>query len=134
MTWTWEEIDTWLLDYPIAESQHVSIEAFNRVDGTFGRDWMEAHAASERGATVVLEMVRLGQFLEKLDRAKAPEGLIERLRLRRSDALAELEAIALVMPDDKSVYLDCEPEVRVGKRLRKPDHRVRERVGDPWTY
>ncbi len=42
MPWTWEEIEAVWLGGGTAYTPEAVVEAFNRVEATFGREWMEA--------------------------------------------------------------------------------------------
>jgi hypothetical protein len=134
--WTWEVIERdWLGGGQLADEPDVVVAAFNRVRAEFGDDWIEATRTRERarGALPTLNVVVLGKQLVHLDGAHGCEGLLKKFRQDDESARAELAAISLIVPDDGSVGLECEPSVRIGERVRKPDFRVKAEDG-PWTY
>jgi hypothetical protein len=139
VTYTWNEIrDGWLQDGRIAHSPDEIVEAFNRAERVFGRDWVDAKLTpmpnlSTHGALVTLTVVDWGRLLGCLEDVGNADPLLARLRAGRSDALAELRAISLLRATRADVQVELEPVVTIAGRDRKPDLRVR--VGEePWTY
>jgi hypothetical protein len=139
MTWTRDKIEReWLGGSPIAVGEEVATNAFNRVDAILGPDWIEryraAHGgANRRGPMLTLPVVILGNELAHIKGATGCEGLVRKLRRLKTDAEAELHAIALVMTGLDDLRLECEPRVIASGRKRKADFRV-AKDRDHWVY
>jgi hypothetical protein len=139
MSWTWEEIEAdWLVGSPLAARPETVVEAFNRVERTFSRDWIEALRSSvvgtERaGAGPTLYMVSMGLLIASLDGIFGADKLLELLKQGKHSAIAEVTAIHLVRAARPDVTVELFPEVQVGNRRRQPDFRARAGSGD-WTY
>jgi hypothetical protein len=139
MPWSWEEIERdWLAGSVVADVPDVVVEAFNRVEARFGREWIEASRQHEgsvgpvRGTVPTLNIIVLGRQLRALEESSGCGVLMNKLRAREPSASAELDAIWLASHDQK-VELECEPEVEISGRLRKPDFRLR-RDAESWSY
>jgi hypothetical protein len=149
MPWTWKQIEQdWLLDGRVAPDPSTVVEAFERVEAAFGRDWIEqsriqplvvprgspAQTTIDRGAYPVLTVVKMGGLLVSLEGIPGADTLIGKLRRGERAAIAEATAIHLLRQHPSDSEVELEPVVPVaGRPDRKGDFRVR-RSGDPWTY
>jgi len=66
MTWTWDEIRRdWLHDGGLADEPEVVVDAFNRVESYFGRNWIEQSrvwgGVLVRGSAPTLNVVTRGR-------------------------------------------------------------------------
>jgi hypothetical protein len=149
MPWTWKQIEQdWLLDGRVAVDPSTVVEAFERVEAAFGRDWIEqsrtlspvvpkgspVQNALDRGAYRVLTVVKTGALLASLEGIPGADTLIGKLRRGERAAIAEATAIHLLRQHPSGSEVDLEPLVTIpGRPDKKSDFRVR-RNGDPWTY
>jgi hypothetical protein len=149
MPWTWKQIEQdWLLDGRVAPDPSTVVEAFERVEAAFGRDWIEqsriqplvvprgspAQTTIDGGAYPVLTVVKMGGLLVSLEGIPGADTLIGKLRRGERAAIAEATAIHLLRQHPSDSEVELEPVVPVaGRPDRKGDFRVR-RSGDPWTY
>jgi hypothetical protein len=137
--WTWEEIDeAWLGGATgHADPGPVFVDAFDRVERFFGREWLlEMHGGGSGLHNAVL-VATLGKQLRILETASGCLSLVRQLRLRNPDARAELHAISIALPRPTgSIALECEPVIAVAGRSRRPDFRLaQDGTDDPeWTY
>ncbi len=138
--WSWEEIEgDWLQGAQLAADRETVVEAFNRVEARFGRDWIEATRLQPgaigpvRGTVPTLDIAVLGEQLAVLDRATGCDRLLEKLRNRELSASAELMAIHRAAGGTPDVRVGCEPKVTVGDRERRPDFRL-AKGEEPWVY
>src|SRR5512132_976017 len=82
MPWTWKQIEQdWLLDGRVAPDPSTVVEAFERVEAAFGRDWIEQsptlpsvvpkgaapQVTIDRGAYPVRTVVKMGTLLASLE-------------------------------------------------------------------
>jgi hypothetical protein len=139
MTWSWVEIEQdWLAGGVLAEEPDAVVEAFDRVEEYFGHEWMEQSRMHEgaigpaRGTSPTLNITILGQELAMLEVSSGCETLVQKLRDRVPSASAELDALWLA-GHGQEVDVECEPEVDVAGRLRKPDFRIRPKA-EAWTF
>jgi hypothetical protein len=149
MRWTWKQIEQdWLVDGRVAARPNTVVEAFNRVEAAFGRDWIEQsrtqplvvpkgappQTTTIRGAHPVLRVVKMGGLLASLEGIPGADALIGKLRRGERAGTAEATAIHLLRQDSSDSEVELEPVVPVaGRPDKKVDFRVR-RDGDPWTY
>ena len=139
MTYTWQEIEQhWLSGAVLDISPDEAVTAFNHLEATFGRAWVEkvrrtSSGSITQGAAPTLRVVTLGLMLQTLDGVSNKDGLLQRLRQNRPDAQAELRAIYLLRSDSQDVSVEIEPEVVVGRRNRVPDFRTRL-TDSEWIY
>lgn len=138
MSFDWEELHRdWLAGGRVAVSPEDVVRAFRRVEGQFGRQWVEATRVRQeivhRGPQSVLSIITLGRELELLQDAKNANGLLARLRRRQPSASAELHAIYVTRSGASGTELELEPQVVIGDRSRAADFRVRRSSGD-WIY
>lgn len=149
MPWTWKQIEQdWLLDGRVAPNPSIVVEAFERVEATFGRDWIEQSrtlptvapkgtppkTTVDRGAYPVLTVVKMGALLTSLEGIPDIDALIGKLRRGERAATAEATAIHLLRQHPPDSEVELEPVVPVaGRPDKKVDFRVR-RNSDPWTY
>lgn len=140
MVWTWDDIERqWLRDGRIAYSAEEAVAAFNLVERTLGREWMKAHNTTGNvdevwGPGPTATIVRMGLRLASLEGLGGAEELIRRILRKDLSALAELTTVHLLRRDRPSVTVELWPDVTVSGGPRKPDLRVREDAGHPWTY
>jgi hypothetical protein len=149
MPWTWKQIEQdWLHDGRVATEPSVVVEAFERVEAAFGRDWIEQsrvlplvvpkgvppQSTITGGSHPVLRVVKMGALLAALEGVSAADALTAKLRRGERGARAEATAIYLLRQHPSDSILELEPAVPVlGRSDRKGDFRVR-RNGHPWTY
>jgi hypothetical protein len=149
MPWTWKQIEQdWLRDGRVAPAPSTVVEAFERVEACFGRDWIEQSrtlspvvpkgappkATIDRGAYPVLTVVKMGGLLTSLEGIPGADTLIGKLRRGERAAMAEATAIHLLRQQPSDSEVELEPVVLVpGRPDKKVDFRVR-RNSDPWTY
>jgi len=140
MTWSWDEIDNdWLEGAAIATAPDDAVAAFERAERFFGRSWIEAGRTQQtaagpvliRGSSPTLNVIVLGEHLVVLEAAVGCRSVVDKLKARDSSAYAELTAMWLTHTDGTD--LECEPEVAVGARRRKPDFRLKDPEG-LYTY
>jgi hypothetical protein len=120
MPWTWKQIEQdWLLDGRVAPDPSIVVEAFERVEATFGRDWIEEsrtlptvapkgtppQTTIDRGAYPVLTVVKMGALLTSL------EGIPD------TDALIGSFAAASVQPPQKPRPSTCFDNIPPTARL-----------------
>jgi len=130
--WTWGRIVAECLGGSglIADGDEVAVEAFNRIDAILGPEWIEryraAHGGSDRrGLVITMNLVILGKELANIDGVRGSAEIIRKLRELRTDPIAELDAIALVMVGSDDLRLECEPTIPVpGREARKADFRI----------
>jgi hypothetical protein len=149
MAWTWKQIEQdWLADGRVATEPSAVVEAFERVETAFGREWIEQSRVHPlvvpkgsapqttvvRGSSPVLAVVQMGRLLTPLEGIPGVDTLMQKLRRGERAAMAEATAIYLLRQHPSDSVLELEPVVPVaGRSDRKGDFRVR-RNGDPWTY
>jgi len=95
MAWTWKQIEQdWLDDGRLATNPSAVVEAFERVEAAFGRDWIEQSRVQPlvvpkgsppqttviRGSDPVLTVVQMGGLLASLEGIPVVDGLIRKLR------------------------------------------------------
>lgn len=139
MAFSWDEInDDWLVGSRLALANDEVVAAFNKVDGIFGRPWVEARrvvsGAVVRGTQPTLGVVTLGQFLTILGDAPNTDGLLTKVRDGDDSAWAELAAIYLICSGRPDLELEIEPTVIINGRERMPDCRVRHIDNGDWVY
>ena len=110
MSWTWKQIEQdWLLDGRVAPDPSTVVEAFERVEGAFGRDWIEQSRTlplmvpkgspaqtTDRGVYPVLTVVKMGGLLASLEGIPGADTLIGKLRRGERAGTAEATAIHLL--------------------------------------
>jgi hypothetical protein len=149
MAWTWKQIEQdWLAGGRVATEPSAVIEAFERVEAVFGRDWIEQSRVHPlvvpkgsspqttvvRGSDPVLTVVQMGGLLGSLEGIPDVDTLMKKLRRGERAAMAEATAIHLLRQHPSDSVVELEPTVPVaGRSDRKGDFRVR-RNGEPWTY
>ncbi|MDO8431541.1 MAG: hypothetical protein Q7S58_03935 [Candidatus Binatus sp.] len=134
MSWHLEDIErNWLKGAAIAVTPEELVDAFDRTEAIFGREWLRARNATAWGAAPTLEVVRTGIKLAALDGVVGAEKLIERVRAGETSADAELTAVYLLRHSRSTAEIELYPPISVANRTRVPDFRVRDRL-DPWTY
>jgi hypothetical protein len=149
MAWTWKQIEQdWLAGGRVATEPSAVIEAFERVEAVFGRDWIEQSRVHPlvvpkgsspqttvvRGSDPVLTVVQMGGLLGSLEGIPDVDTLMKKLRRGERAAMAEATAIHLLRQHPSDSVVKLEPTVPVaGRSDRKGDFRVR-RNGEPWTY
>jgi len=149
MAWTWKQIEQdWLAGGRVATEPSAVIEAFERVEAVFGRDWIEQSRVHPlvvprgsppqttvvRGSDPVLTVVQMGGLLGSLEGVPDVDTLMKKLRRGERAAMAEATAIHLLRQHPSDSVVELEPTVPVaGRSDRKGDFRVR-RNGEPWTY
>ncbi len=139
VSYTWDEIEQdWLGALAnLALSNEVVVAAFNGVERTFGRDWMETTRTLSGGRSTgvgpVLGVVSTGQWLESLHGIEDTGRLLEGLRSHDRAARTEAIAIHLLRSNDPRLEVELEPTVEVAGRDRVPDFRARK-DGSAWTY
>jgi hypothetical protein len=149
MPWTWKQIEQdWLGSGRVASDPSTIVEAFERVEATLGRDWIEQSRtlplATRKGSppqtTIVggshpvLRVVRMGALLASLEGIADTAPVIDRLRRSERSARAEATAVHLLRQHPSDSVVQLEPVIPIaGRPNRKGDFRVR-RNGDPWTY
>jgi hypothetical protein len=149
MAWTWKQIEQdWLAGGRVSTDPSAVVEAFERVEAAFGRDWIEQSRVHPlvvpkgsprqttvvRGSDPVLAVVQMGGLLASLEGIPAVDTLIKKLGRGERAAMAEATAIHLLRQHPGDSVVELEPAVPVaGRSDRKGDFRVR-RNGDPWTY
>src|SRR5512133_600157 len=104
MPCTWKQIEQdWLLDGRVAIDPSTVVEAFERVEAAFGRDWIEQSrtlppvvpkgaprkVTIDRGAYPVLTVVKTGELLASLEGIPGVDTLIGKLRRGERSATAE---------------------------------------------
>ncbi len=137
--WTMDAVEReWLRGGRIAYHPHDVVDAFNVVERTLGRVWMEASRTFDGmvawGPNSTAAIVDMGQQLASLEGVVGAEELITRLKRNDESANAELTAVHLLRRDRPSAEVELGPVVTVGTGSRKPDFRVRAEASDPWTY
>ncbi len=138
MPWKWEDIKSdWLAGGRLALAPEDVVDAFNRVERAFGRDWIKSsrmsYGSPARGTAPTLHIVTMGQRIASLDGVTGAEALLERLRQNDPSAYAEGAAIYLLQSGQTDVSVELAPSVVVGDRLRQPDFRARHK-DEAWTY
>ncbi len=149
MAWTWEEIETdWLEDGRVADEPGDVVAAFEQVEASFGRQWIERSRVrravmspaappavmTERGSLPVLRVVAMGRLLASLEGIPGTERMIRKLRKGDRAAEAEATAIRLLRARSADSIVELEPVVSIPDQAdRRADFRVR-RSGEPWTY
>ena len=149
MAWTWKQIEQdWLAGGRVASEPSAVVEAFERVEAVFGRDWIEQsrihplvvpkssppQSTVVRGSDPILTVVQMGGLLASLEGIPGADALMQKLRRGERAAMAEATAIHLLRQHSSDSVVELEPTVSVaGRSDRKGDFRVR-RNGDPWTY
>src|SRR5262249_28962335 len=108
---TSDEIEErWLGGCAVEVDIHQLVDSFNRLEGVFGRPWLDRSLESGVvGPVVTLPLHVLGVQLAVLQRAVGKEKLVARLRNGERAAHSELHALALCSPDDQ-VEIEIEPE------------------------
>jgi hypothetical protein len=136
--WEWEEIEReWLAGSAVSASPAEVVDAFDRVEAMFGRDWITASREQaggvSQGSLPTLNIVTLGQLMAAVDGVRGSESLLEKIRRSDETAWVELSAIHLLRSPNSSVAVELEPVVLISGRERKPDFRVQKADSD-WTY
>jgi hypothetical protein len=139
MAWTWAEIENdWLVGNRIALPPQTVVDAFDRVERTFGREWIESsrlqNGIPTHGTRPTLHVAFMGQLVAALDGLAGAERLLELLRQNDPSATAEVTAIHHLRWVCPTADVELYPSVKVGERLRQPDFRVREDGESVWTY
>jgi len=139
MMWTMDTVEReWLRGGQIAYQPRDVSDAFNMVERTLGRAWMEASRTFDGmvawGSNSTAAIVDMGQRLASLEGVIGAEELITRLKRNDESANAELTAVHLLRRDRPSAEVELSPVVKVGAGSRKPDFRARAEASDPWTY
>jgi len=137
MGWTFDQIaGDWIINGQLAASPDEICAAFDLVEQTLGRDWIEwsrsRSGSVQRGLHPTLDVVMVGQLLPSILHLQENAKLIAGLKELEPSAIAEIISIHLVGgsgPTD----IELEPYVAVGDRIRRPDFRCRV-PGDEWTY
>jgi hypothetical protein len=139
MAWTLTEIENdWLGGgagsvASLALSPEATVAAFDRVESTLGRAWIDECRISGgmvvRGTAPTLRVVNMGRRLVVLEGLLGTEELIEHIRRGDESAEAELTAIFLIRSQRITAQVELYPPV--GDRVA--DFRVRDR-DDAWTY
>lgn len=149
MAWTWKQIEQdWLAGGRVATEPSAVVEAFERVEAVFGRDWIEQSRVHPlvvpkgsppqttvvRGSDPVLTVVQMGGLLGSLEGIPDVDTLKKKLRRGERAAMVEATAIHLLRQHPSDSVVELEPTVPVAGRFdRKGDFRVC-RNGEPWTY
>jgi hypothetical protein len=113
------------------------VEAFNRVDRAFGREWIEASRVNQgdlhQGTSPTRHVIITAHEIVALDGVVGADRLLELLREGDPAAGAETMALHLLRTGRPSVEGELYPSAQVGTHRRQPDFRVREPDG-AWTY
>jgi hypothetical protein len=149
VVWTWKQIEQdWLAGGRLAADPSVVVEAFDKVEAVFGREWIEQsrvhplvvpkgsppQSTVVQGSDPVLTVVQMGGLLASLEEIPGVDMLVQKLRRGERAAMAQATAIHLLRKQPSDSVVELEPVVPMaGRPDRKCDFRVR-RDGDPWTY
>ena len=138
LPYTWDEIEReWLTGGALALPPDLVLNAFDRVEAAFGREWIEATRRTDSGVATgshtTLLVAHLGVRLELLAGVPGADELREKLRRRQPDGVAELDALYLI-GSGAQIETELEPAFVFRGRVRKADLRVRESEGDLWAY
>ena len=130
--WTMDAVEReWLRWGRIAYQPRDVVDAFNVVERTLGRAWMEASRTFDGmvalGPHSTAAIVDMGQRLASLEGVVGAEELITRLKRNDESANAELTAVHLLRRDRPSAEVELSPEVKVGAGSRKPDFECGQR-------
>ena len=140
MSFTWDEIEVdWLMGSTLAATHDDVVESFNRVEQMLGRDWVLASRTGtggtvSRGTSPTLHIVNTGQLLGSLEGIPGHERLVSQLRQNDRSGHAEAIAIHLLRSPQPGLEIELYPTVRVGRKQRQPDFRVRQAADEPWVY
>ena len=139
MSYTWQDIQNdWLGGAgPLAAPPEVVVNAFNQVESTFGRIWLEGLRAAggqpAQGLSPVIDVIMLAQMLEALDNSANASILLRKIGENDQDAWAELCSIYILRSGRSTVEIEVEPQIKVRSRNPRPDFRARIE-NDPWAY
>ena len=145
--WTWNDIETdWLLPgspapadprftnrVVLSHSHAEVVEAFDVVEGHFGRGWIEERR-QERRFIGILEVVMTGSLLQALRNVRQGQKLVAKLRACDVAAQSEAAALYLIRHSQQGLEIEYEPEVTIGSRTAVPDFRLRSSQSEQWTY
>lgn len=136
MPWRWEDIERdWSAGSPIAYDRNEILQAFEIADRCLGEDWVRGQRV--RGDVVVsgfapiLTVVSVGKQLQAVEGCIGADDLFGRIVMGNRAAFAELAGIYIARAS--GVEIEIGQDVRVGKRIRKPDFRMRFH-GEEWIY
>jgi len=138
MPWSWDEIQRdWLVGTVIAADPAEVVDAFNRVELAFGREWIESSrrrsGGEDFGAAPTYHVVLMGRKIAALDGLSEADGLLQRLRRKDLSASAEAIAIHLLRSVRPEAVVELEPPVTANQAQRKADFRTRLET-ENWTY
>jgi hypothetical protein len=138
MPWTWAEIENdWLIGSRLALPPQAVVDAFNRVERVFGRDWIETSRLNQgspvQGTSPTLHVIIKAHEVAALDGLAGAERLLDLLHQNDPAAGAEATAIHLLRTARPDIVVELYQSIWVGERLRQPDFRVRE-PGGAWAY
>lgn len=144
--WTFDEIQReWFGNTQLHWDRDDVVRAFNLAESIRGRDWVlgpEIDVAAfsafpgigrRGGYSEFLRVYWFGKRMASIIGALGYDDLVERLMTDDSAASEEATAIHLLCSRQLDTELEIAPRVRVGKRNRQPDFRLRK-VGEPWIY
>lgn len=123
MTWTCEEVEAeWGAGerLPDDEVAH-TLECFERVERSFGRDWMRRRTQGSRGWWTVAMLVTDGELLSTAEQLIDNGELLGKLREDDASAWAELTVAHLLYSAVPHLHVRLGPAVQVGLRERRPD-------------
>src|SRR6266478_6025514 len=118
MMWTMDTVEReWLRGGRIAYQPRDVLDAFNMVERTLGRAWMEASRTFDGmvawGPNSTAAIVDMGQRLASLEGVIGAEELIARLKRNDESANPELTPVHLLRRDLPSAEVEIRPVVRV---------------------
>ena len=133
LVWTFDQINRdWLVGERIDLAPDDLVSAFVRCQQVLGRDWINRARCGATGIIPTFNVAAVGEQLASIDDVYSSTQFITKLRDGDQSAFAELQAIHLLRKGEPTI-VELEPTVRVGKRERKCDFRIK-RWNEPWVY
>jgi hypothetical protein len=139
MTWSISKIRAeWLNGAEVPYPEVDVLRAFSNAEEARGREWVlgTTHGPGgwrRFGFAPFIRVYQFGTRIESLRDAHGAATLLARLARNEPGAESELAAIHLLRSKPSSTELEIAPEIRVGRRNRRPDFRIR-RIENDWTY
>jgi len=145
MTWTLEEIEQdWFGGQRINLPRDEVEQAFAMAEQARGREWVLGPELPDMpagfpglgrrgGFASFLRVYALGWRLQTVAGARGFDALLRRIIEEDQAAESELSAMHLLRARNPHTKLEVGPEMRIGKRNRQPDFRIRNGT-ERWVY